>query len=342
MSRIAVASGLAIGLSVAILGCAGQTPAAPVPSVASGTPALPSEASAGVGSASPTLASAAPSTLPSTLPSPAPVAPGSSAGDTRIDAAGVTQVWVPAGSFPMGTTSDQAAAVLAADPPAWVRNELSSEQPEHQVTLSRGYWIDRDEVTNAAYDAFVAAGGYTTRAWWSDAGWAWLQAQATALPAACDAAAPDEPRACVTWFEAEAFAAWRGGRLPTEAEWEYAARGPDGHIYPWGDRWDPSHANVVDATAAVKVGSYRDGVSWVGATDLAGNVMEWVADWLAPYDAAPATDPTGPTSGAIKVEKGGWWGSNEWVARSAYRHFEDPPGYQDHHIGFRVVTAASQ
>ena len=74
--------------------------------------------------------------------------------------------------------------------------------------------------------------------------------------------------------------------------------------------------------------------------DMAGNAMEWVSDWLGEdyYATGPTDDPAGPADGAVKVEKGGWWGGNQFVARSAYRHFEDPPGYSDVHIGFRVVT----
>ena len=145
---------------------------------------------------------------------------------------------------------------------------------------------------------------------------------------------------CLTWFEAEAYAAWRGGRLPTEAEWEYAARGPKSTVYPWGDTFDREKANVLNSVAPKPVGSYPTGASWVGANDMAGNAMEWVADWLAAdyYATSPKTDPTGPATGTIKVEKGGWWGSNEFVARSAYRHYEDPPTYGDKHIGFRVAS----
>ena len=96
----------------------------------------------------------------------------------------------------------------------------------------------------------------------------------------------------------------------------------------------------MNSIAPKPVGSYPTGASWVGAHDMAGNAMEWVADWLDPgyYATSPTQDPPGPASGTVKVEKGGWWGSNEFVARSAYRHYEDPPTYGDKHIGFRVAS----
>jgi formylglycine-generating enzyme required for sulfatase activity len=265
------------------------------------------------------------------------------AGSMRADALGIIQVWVPRGSFRMGSTDAEVAAVRGAAPPpsSWVLAELPSEQPVHDVTISRGFWLDRDAVTNQAFQAFVDVGGYQDRSMWSDAGWSWLgRAAPGTVPAPCDSLARDHPRACITWYEAEAYARWRGGRLPTEAEWEYAARGPDSRVYPWGNDWDASRCNVEGAESTTAAGSFPSGASWVGALDLAGNVMEWVADWLDPsyYPVSPSVDPTGPASGTTKVEKGGWWGSNRFVARAAYRHYEDPPDYQDHHIGFRVVT----
>lgn len=263
------------------------------------------------------------------------------AATTRIDRAGVRQVWVPPGAFRMGSDDATLDALRAQDPPAWVAPALASERPAHEVRLTRGYWIDLFEVTNASFQAFVDAGGYGDRALWSDAGWAWLAKQdRKTLPSPCVGTEPELPRRCVTWYEAEAYAAWRGGRLPTEAEWEFAARGPRSPVYPWGNDFDAARCNVVESAGPKPVGSYPDGVSWVGAHDMAGNAMEWVSDWLdAGYFArSPVENPEGPAAGTIKVEKGGWWGSNRFVSRSAYRHFEDPPEYGDKHIGFRVVT----
>ena len=270
---------------------------------------------------------------------------GPAAGDGRLDAKGVAQVWVPPGTFVMGSDPASIAAVQAQSPPAFVASELPSEEPPHSVTLTVGYWLDRREVTNARFAEFVADGGYTNQALWSTSGWAWLAVHdKTKLPVTCSPNDPELPRVCVTWFEADAYARWRGGRLPTEAEWEYAARGPEAKIYPWGNEFDPTLANVVGSTSAVVVGSFPAGASWVGAEDMAGNAMEWVADWLDIhyYATSPAVDPTGPAAGKIKVERGGWWGSNPFVARAAYRHYEDPPTYQDHHIGFRIVSPSSE
>lgn len=264
------------------------------------------------------------------------------AGETRTDAADIAQVWVPAGCFRMGSVDPDGFADQT--PPFWAVKEKAYEMPAHEVCLSTGYWIDTYEVTNAAFQAFVDAGNYDKPDNWSSAGWSWRKVQQQIkikLPLPCvNEDKPDFPRACVSWYEAEAYAKWRGGQLPTEAQWEFAARGPESNIYPWGNVWDASKANVIDATSMVAVGSYPAGVSWVGAHDMAGNLMEWVNDWLDPkyYQQQVRDDPQGPERGTKKVEKGGWWGSNSFVARSAYKHFEDPPTYADHHIGFRVVT----
>ena len=261
-------------------------------------------------------------------------------GQSRIDSRGIEQVWVPAGSFRMGTADAEIPGVKALNPPRFVLGELASEQPQHDVRITQGYWIDKYEVTNEAISAFVGDGGYRNRSHWTEAGWEWLAGKPVEkLPKDCEGNAPGNPAACVTWYEADAYARWRGGRLPSEAEWEFAARGSKSLVYPWGNVFDSNRANVVESKGLMPVGSYPLGASWVGAHDMAGNVMEWVQDWLGDYTAKAMVDPSGPASGKVKVEKGGWWGGPFLAARSAYRHFEDPPDYEDHHIGVRVLTA---
>jgi formylglycine-generating enzyme required for sulfatase activity len=261
-------------------------------------------------------------------------------GTVREDQHGIDQVWVPGGVFQMGSEAGSATA------PAWASAAFRSEQPRHEVAITRGYWIDLTEVTVEAFGEFVAAGGYEDEALWSEAGWAWLEPQSPNLPhpRPCLEQEPDEPQVCVTWYEADAFARWRGGRLPTEAEWEFAARGPDSNIYPWGNEYDASKANLDGGTGPVPVGSYPDGASWIGALDMAGNAMEWVSDWFSGswYSQSPREDPLGPATGRIKIEKGGWWGppagTGSFVGRASFRLDEDPPTYSDHHIGFRIVS----
>lgn len=273
-----------------------------------------------------------------------PTAFAQSTGDVRTDAAGVKQVFVPAGCFQMGTSaaslSEQAAQTNAPD---WAFEAATRfETPNHEVCLTQNFWIDATEVTNASFAEFVDDGGYEKPEYWSKEGAVWLSRQYIAIfPKACETSEiSDHPRVCITFFEAEAYANWRGGRLPTEAEWEYAARGPNSNVYPWGNEWLSENAVVEGANRTAPVGSNPQGASWVGAVDMAGNAMEWVSDWLSEtyYTESPKNDPQGPETGFIKAEKGGWWGANAFVARSGYKHFEDPPTYQDHHIGFRIVT----
>ena len=126
---------------------------------------------------------------------------------------------------------------------------------------------------------------------------------------------------CLTWFEAEAYAAWRGGRLPTEAEWEYAARGPKSTVYPWGDAFDREEANVLNSVAPQPVGSYPTGASWVGAEQLSGNVWEWVAG-------------TGD-DGWVTV-RGGSYLDHEWGVRASRALDADPARATDT-TGFRIA-----
>ena len=322
-TSIRAAARLAVVLALAGCGGGANAPATPTMKPPASMPSVP-----------PATVSPSPSAAVPTEPSPQ-----RDPGTTRTDDHGVTQAWVPGGIFRMG--SDEGSAT----PPAWAAITFRSEHPAHEVAISRGYWIDMTEVTVAEFNAFREAGGYDDQAAWSADGWSWRQSMgATPLPQPCLTQKPNEPQVCVTWYEADAYATWRGGHLPTEAEWEFAARGPDSHVYPWGDAFDGSRANLDGASGPVAVGSYPKGASWVGALDMAGNAMEWVADWWSStyYQSEVRDDPTGPASGTIKVEKGGWWGppdgTGAFLSRSSYRHFEDPPVYSDHHIGFRIVS----
>ena len=157
----------------------------------------------------------------------------------------------------------------------------------------------------------------------------------------------DHPMNCVTYHGAQTYCAWAGGRLPTEAEWEFAARGDDGRAFPWGDD-PPSCARVVmedsvddgcgmDRTAAV--GSKPRGATPEGVEDLAGNVWEWVADWYDEnyYARSPDRDPDGPPTGTRRVTRGGAWLSSEPAGlRGAFRDHEEPE-YVGNGVGFRCA-----
>jgi formylglycine-generating enzyme required for sulfatase activity len=234
---------------------------------------------------------------------------------TWIDARyALTFVHVPAGPFLMGSGTEASVAD-------------NDERPQHRVTLD-AFWIMQTEVTNAQYRQCVADGACTAP---NNARWE-------------QPAYDDHPVTHISWLQANAYAAWVGGRLPTEAEWEKAARGSDRRLYPWGndaptDTLLNFNQNVGDTSL---VGRYPAGASPYGALDMAGNVWEWTNDWYnsSYYAAAPANNPRGPDTGDNRVVRGGSWSNNSSVARSADR-FSYYPLIHSYYLGFRVVRVSS-
>ncbi len=257
-------------------------------------------------------------------------------------------VLIPRGEFFMGSDDD-----------------TDGEKPAHHVDLSP-YCIDLYEVTTARYAA-CSNEGKCKRAFRTNE-WPGISAQDhdvfDPLCSVRDATSQAEhPIVCVDWTMASTFCgSLSGGRLPTEAEWEFAARGPDGRKYPWGDEAPgPELLNACGAeclawakeakvpmTAMYKgddgwpntsqVGSFPHGRSTFGLFDVAGNVWEWVADWHAPYGKAREHDPTGPATGKLRVIRGGAWngGAASWV-RPTFR-FMNAPESRSYGIGFRCAA----
>lgn len=196
------------------------------------------------------------------------------------------------------------------------------EKPRRRVYLD-AYYIDKYEVTNALYGKFMQATGRSAPTLWG-----------------ANFNGPAQPVVGVSWDDAEAYCKWAGKRLPTEAEWEKAARGTDGRKYPWGEQWDSSRANSSEAklNKTAPVGSYPAGASPYGAHDMAGNVWEWVADWYDAnyYQRAPGSNPKGPDSGQYRVLRGGSWLHVPWLLRSATRFWYVPTG-RSYIIGFRCA-----
>jgi formylglycine-generating enzyme required for sulfatase activity len=230
-----------------------------------------------------------------------PVETGFGIGSTTLRAKdGMTMVYVPAGSFTMGSK----------DGPA-------DEKPAHQVTLD-AFWIDQTEVTNGMWALCVQARGCQLPA---------IKRSYTRPDYYGNPQYNDYPVVSVNWSQAKGYCEWTGSRLPTEAEWEKAARGTDDRTYPWGEGIDQTYANY-DGTIGdtTRVASYEKGKSLYGAYDLAGNTLEWVADLYSDnyYWWSRTSNPTGPTSGIYRVQRGGWWNANNQEARSSSRVAWDP------------------
>jgi formylglycine-generating enzyme required for sulfatase activity len=216
---------------------------------------------------------------------------------------------IPAGPFTMGSDTGE-----------------SDEAPAHEVDLS-AFEIDRFEVTNADFAQFVEATGYQTDAEKAGSSKNWRD----------DAEGKDNhPVVRVSWNDAVAYCEWLGKRLPTEAEWEKAARGTEGWMYPWGDEWDPSKANVKDTglrgTAAV--GSFGAGASPYGVEDMAGNVWEWTADWYEPYPGS--TYDSEYFGQKFRVVRGGGWFEMEDAVRTTNRDLTSDTAANDD-VGFRCA-----
>ncbi len=239
----------------------------------------------------------------------------------------MTQVAVPAGDFIMGTIAG---------------GGDDNERPVHKVTLD-AFWIDRTEVTNAQYRAFVEATGHREPGGCE-----------TGKPTYGDEAKANHPVVCVSWDDAQAYCEWAGGRLPTEAEWEKAARGTDERMWPWGTGFDGSKVNYCDINCALSrkdtggddgyaesapVGSYPAGASPYGALDMAGNVWEWVSDWFTPrgYTLSTPVNPHGPNSGDWRTLRGGAWNGTLDNARTGCRAWLEPDK-RNVVIGFRCVV----
>jgi formylglycine-generating enzyme required for sulfatase activity len=232
------------------------------------------------------------------------------------------------------------------------------------VTLG-GFWIDRTEVTNAQFAAFVADTGYETTAEREGGGWTYTTANVWGYTEGADWQHPQGPNSnivglemhpvvLVSWDDAASYAAWTGGRLPTEAEWEYAARGPESPVYPWGNAFDGERLNFCDHNCPfdeadqsvddgyqfiAPIGSYPEGASWVGALDMSGNVWEWVNDWYDDdyYARSPEVNPPGLDSGEFRILHGGAWGDDNQGTRAAYRGVSNPGGA--YNVGLRVVES---
>jgi formylglycine-generating enzyme required for sulfatase activity len=244
--------------------------------------------------------SVTPTSAPTQIPSPTPL-------PTQIsDKKGIPMVLVPAGSFNMGSTGLSA-----------------NEEPVHNVYLD-AFYIDQFEVSFEMYARFLNEMGnqFEGLANWIEAKDRDLHVHLVDGAWQVDPGFENYPMNEMTWYGARAFCVWKGGRLPTEAEWEKAARGTDERLYPWNGEVTCENANYFGCNRqAVPIDSYPQSLSPYGAYNMSGNIMEWVNDWYAPdyYANSPAENPTGPESGTHRVFRGGSWINGAYHIRTTYR-----------------------
>jgi len=280
---------------------------------------------------------------------------------------GMEMLFVPEGTFLMGQNDegiDKALEICNEYHGGCIRDWFAIIYPQHEVHLD-SYWIDKTEVTNEMYAAFLNNQGNQRE---DGATWLYADAEAVHIEQANGTWQPDSgyanhPVVEVSWYGAAAYCDWAGRRLPTEAEWEKAAGGTEGQLYPWGnyditgdlanycdtncnDSYDHKDNTENDGYAmTAPVGSYPDGSSPYGALDMAGNVKEWVSDWFDWYeydedsnDNSPVSNPTGPTTGDYRMLRGGSWYDHPSFLRSASRSmvFPDTSWYYG---GFRCARS---
>ena len=251
-----------------------------------------------------------PPSTPVPTPPPPPAAPPPAA-TSVAETDGMFMVYVPAGEFLMGSAGGDADA-------------KDAEKPQHAVYLD-AYWIDRTEVTAAQFQQCVAAGKCVT-------------------PSCAGTRQGEHPVVCVTWQDAANYCTWAGRRLPSEAEWEKAARGTDGRKYPWGDeapycKWTNFYGDSKSCLrTAAAVGTFPSDLSPYGVMDMAGNVEEWVSDWWDAqyYASSPGQNPKGPASGQSRVKRGGSFQRPAASLRAAAR-YEFGPATRYHFLGFRCA-----
>jgi formylglycine-generating enzyme required for sulfatase activity len=254
---------------------------------------------------------------------------GMSATATReilVTVASKEMMLVPAGEFIMGS-------------PEGVGND--DEHPQHQVYLD-DFLIGKYEVTNNQYVEFLNAIGRND----DGNGHEFVNINIAPIRFRNEVYKvlkgwDNHPVVAVSWYGAKAYAEWEGGRLPTEAEWEKAARGTDGHEWPWGNFWELGRCNSLESglfgTAAV--GSFPTGISPYGVHDMTGNVYEWIADWYQDdyYAISPAQNPKGPDQGVFRVVRGGSCAEISGKCRPAVRFGQGPDEGGDSDFGFRIA-----